>query len=150
MRLQDKVIIVTGSTTGIGEAIALRCLREGAKVLIHGRDRARAESIAKSHAGRAVVHLNSLEDPDAPRQIVEATVRAFGRIDGVVNNAALVLRSNIYDTSAAVFDRILAVNVRAPLLLIQARPALLEGIAGSGAQHRFAECLFGGRKPAGI
>lgn len=120
MRLKDKVVIVTGSTTGIGEATALRCLQEGAKVLVHGRDRERAEAIAKAHEGRVAVHTDVLDDPEAPRRIVDATIKAFGRIDCVVNNAAWVMRSDIYNTDAATFDRVMAINVRAPMLLVQA------------------------------
>jgi NAD(P)-dependent dehydrogenase (short-subunit alcohol dehydrogenase family) len=120
MRLQDKVIVVTGSTTGIGEATALRCLKEGAKVLIHGRDRDRAEKLIKRHEGRAALHIDHLDDPAAPKRIVEAAIHAFGRIDGIVNNAAWVMRSDIYDIDAATFDRVMAINVRAPMLLVQA------------------------------
>lgn len=120
MRLKDKVIIVTGSTTGIGEATALRCLQEGAKVIIHGRDRERAEKIASAHPGRAAVHIDVLDDPEAPKRIVDTTLKAFGRIDGIVNNAAWVMRSDIYNTDAATFDRVMAINVRAPMLLVQA------------------------------
>ena len=120
MRLNDKVIIVTGSTTGIGEATALRCLREGAKVLVHGRDRERADAIAKAHHGRVAVHIDVLDDPEAPKRIVDAALKAFGRIDGLVNNAAWVVRGDIDNTDAATFDRVMAINVRAPLLLVQA------------------------------
>lgn len=120
MRLKDKVIIITGSTTGIGEATALRCLQEGAKVLIHGRDRERANAIAKANEDRVAVHIDVLDDPEAPKRIVDAAIKAFGRIDGVVNNAAWVMRSDIYNTDAATFDRVMAINVRAPMLLVQA------------------------------
>jgi NAD(P)-dependent dehydrogenase (short-subunit alcohol dehydrogenase family) len=120
MQLKDKAIIITGSTTGIGEATARRCLREGAKVLIHGRDRERAEAIAKEFPGQTAIHTDVLDDPESPRRIVEVAVRAFGKLDAVVNNAAWVMRSDIYNTDAATFDRVMAINVRAPMLLIQA------------------------------
>jgi len=120
MRLQDKVVIVTGSTTGIGEAIVLRCIQEGAKVLVHGRDKERAEAIAKAHPGRAAIHIDELDDPAAPQRIIGAAIEAFGRLDCLVNNAAIVMRSDIYSTDAATFDRVMAVKVRAPMLLVQA------------------------------
>jgi NAD(P)-dependent dehydrogenase (short-subunit alcohol dehydrogenase family) len=120
MRLQDKAIIVTGSTTGIGEAIALRCLKEGARVLIHGRDADRAQAVVNAHEGRAAIHIDTLEDPAAGGRIVDAAIKAFGKIDSIVNNAAWVTRSDIYSTDAATFDRVMAINVRAPMLLIQA------------------------------
>jgi NAD(P)-dependent dehydrogenase (short-subunit alcohol dehydrogenase family) len=120
MRLKDKVILVTGSTTGIGEAIARRVVEEGARVVIHGRDEARGRAMVEQWPGRAVLALADLADPAAGPQLVEVTVRAFGRLDAVVNNAASVARSNLATTDAAFFDKIIAVNVRAPLLLIRA------------------------------
>jgi NAD(P)-dependent dehydrogenase (short-subunit alcohol dehydrogenase family) len=120
MRLQDKAIIVTGSTTGIGAAIATRFLKEGAKVLIHGRDRDRAEALAQEFPGQTALHVDDLDQPAAGKRIVEAAVKAFGKLDGVVNNAAWVMRSDIYNTDADTFDKVMAINVRAPMLLIQA------------------------------
>jgi NAD(P)-dependent dehydrogenase (short-subunit alcohol dehydrogenase family) len=119
MRLTDKAIIVTGSTTGIGEAIARRCLQEGARVLLHGRDIERGRKIADEFPGRTAFHNDDLADPAAPRRIVQAALNAFDRIDALVNNAAWVVRSDLASTDAAMFDRVIAINVRAPMLLIQ-------------------------------
>jgi len=127
MRLEGKCIIVTGSTTGIGEAIARRCVQEGARVLIHGRDRERAEAVAASLGEAGRFAIDDLSDPEAPQRIVQAAVDAFGRLDGLVNNAAWVVRSNLDTTSPEFFDRVMAVNVRAPLMLIKAAmPHLIE------------------------
>jgi NAD(P)-dependent dehydrogenase (short-subunit alcohol dehydrogenase family) len=120
MRLKDKVILVTGSTTGIGEAIARRVVEEGARVVIHGRDEGRGRAMVEQWPGRAVLALADLTDPAAGTQLVDAAVRAFGRLDAVVNNAASVARSNLETTDAAFFDKVIAVNVRAPLLIIRA------------------------------
>jgi NAD(P)-dependent dehydrogenase (short-subunit alcohol dehydrogenase family) len=120
MRLRDKVIIVTGATSGIGHAIAARCVQEGARVLVHGIDRPAGEKVVAELGAAAALHLDDLADPASPARIVAAAMAAFGRIDGLVNNAALVARSTLASTSAASFDRMMAINVRAPLLLIQA------------------------------
>jgi NAD(P)-dependent dehydrogenase (short-subunit alcohol dehydrogenase family) len=120
MRLKDKAIIVTGSTTGIGEAIARRCLAEGAKVLLHGRDVERGRAIANQFPGQTAFHNDDLADPGAPARIIKAAIDAFGKLDGLVNNAAWVVRSDLASTDAAMFDRVMAINVRAPLLLVQA------------------------------
>lgn len=120
MRLRDKVILITGSTTGIGEATARRFVAEGAKVLVHGLERDLGEAVVKDLGAAASLHLDDLSDPDAPSRLVNATMSAFGRIDGIVNNAAWIVRSNLQTTDAALFDRCMAVNVRAPLLLIRA------------------------------
>jgi NAD(P)-dependent dehydrogenase (short-subunit alcohol dehydrogenase family) len=131
MRLQDKVILITGSTTGIGEAIARRCLAEGANVVIHGRDSDRARALASEWPDRTAVVLGDLADPALPRQLVDAAVRAFGRLDGLVNNAALVTRGDLQSTDAVFFDRMIAVNTRAPMLLIQAAHPHLKQTRGA-------------------
>ena len=121
MRLSDKVVIVTGSTTGIGEATARRFVAEGARVVVHGRDRERGERVVRELGpGRAILSVEDLSDPEAPARMVAATVQGFGKLDGVVNNAAWIVRSNIDTTDASLFDRCMAINVRAPLLLFKA------------------------------
>jgi NAD(P)-dependent dehydrogenase (short-subunit alcohol dehydrogenase family) len=120
MRLRDKVIVVTGSTSGIGRAIAERAVAEGARVLVHGIDRGAGEEVVAQLGARAALHIDDLIDPASATRIVAVTLAAFGRIDAVVNNAALVARSTLAATSPEFFDRMMAVNVRAPLLLIQA------------------------------
>ncbi|ARA93589.1 short-chain dehydrogenase [Rhodothermaceae bacterium RA] len=120
MLLSDTVLLVTGSTTGIGEAIARRAVAEGAQVMIHGRDEARARAVAGDLGAAARYVVADLLDPAAPQQIVAATVDAFGRIDGLVNNAALTTRASLETADLTVFERLMAVNLRAPLFLIQA------------------------------
>jgi NAD(P)-dependent dehydrogenase (short-subunit alcohol dehydrogenase family) len=120
MRLQDKVILVTGSTTGIGEAIARRVVAEGGRVVIHGRDAERGRALVGEWPGRAELVIADLTDPVAPAKLVDTALRVFNRLDAVVNNAAWVARSDLLDTDAAIFDKMMAVNVRAPLLLVQA------------------------------
>jgi NAD(P)-dependent dehydrogenase (short-subunit alcohol dehydrogenase family) len=131
MRLQDKVILVTGSTTGIGEALARAAVAEGASVLIHGRDEERGQALVKELSGRAAFHRDDIADPAAPARMVTAAIREFGRLDALVNNAASVARSNLFNTTAEFFDRIVAINVRAPLLLIQAAAPHLKQTRGA-------------------
>src|SRR6476661_4460065 len=120
MRLRDKVIIVTGGTSGIGRAIAERAVAEGARVLVHGIERKDGEEVVAKLGRSASLHLDDLVDPASPARIAAATVKAFGKIDAVVNNAAIVARTNLETTTPAFFDRIMAVNLRAPLFLLQA------------------------------
>ncbi|HSD65351.1 MAG TPA: SDR family NAD(P)-dependent oxidoreductase, partial [Vicinamibacteria bacterium] len=120
MRLAGKVVLVTGSTSGIGEAIARRCVAEGARVLVHGLERDLGEAVAGSLGEAAALHVDDLADPEAAPRLVQAALRAFGRLDALVNNAARVERGTVETTDAATFDRVIAVNVRAPLLLIRA------------------------------
>lgn len=130
MRLQDKVILVTGSTTGIGESIARRAVAEGARVLIHGRDEERGRALVAELGGRTAFHRDDIADPAAPARMIAAAVQAFGRLDALVNNAASVQRSNLSDTTVEFFDKMIAINVRAPLLLIQAAAPHLKATRG--------------------
>jgi NAD(P)-dependent dehydrogenase (short-subunit alcohol dehydrogenase family) len=120
MRLRDKVILVTGSTTGIGEAMVRLFIREGAWVMIHGRRKEAAQRLASEMGERAAFVLGALEDPEVPGKLVAETVGRFGRIDGLVNNAAAVTHGCIEDTDREAFDLTVAINLRAPLFLIQA------------------------------
>jgi NAD(P)-dependent dehydrogenase (short-subunit alcohol dehydrogenase family) len=120
MRLAGKVIVVTGSSTGIGEAMARRFVAEGARVVVHGTRRNAAEQVAASLGPSAAVYTGDLSDPTVPAELIRFTVATFGQLDGLVNNAAVTTRANIHTTTPSVFDKIIAINLRAPLLLIQA------------------------------
>lgn len=120
MRLRGKAIIVTGSTTGIGEAIARRCVAEGARVLVHGRDETRGKEVAASLGDAATLCVADLSDRSAPQRIVDAALKAWGRIDGIVNNAACLKRGNLSETDDELFDLVIGVNARTPLQLIRA------------------------------
>src|ERR1044072_9672367 len=84
--LEGKAAIVTGSARGIGRATAELFAREGAKVLINGRDADVAEQAAGEIDGETAVHAGDLTKPDAADALVAAGVDAFGAIDIVVNN----------------------------------------------------------------
>jgi NAD(P)-dependent dehydrogenase (short-subunit alcohol dehydrogenase family) len=130
-RLVSKVILVTGSNTGIGRAIAERCLSEGAQVAIHGLDPTAVESVAEELGSNAFGIAGDLESPDAPGRIVSETVERFGRLDSVVNNAAIITRASFEGTNAEMFDQTMAINVRAPFLICQAASKHLKEAKGS-------------------
>lgn len=132
MRLQDKVILITGSATGIGKAIATRCVKEGARVVIHGLEADLAAAVvAELGADKAVAHVEDLTAEGCPARLVDLAVTTFGRLDAVVNNAALVAQGNIHTTDAAFFMKMLSVNTLAPFLLIQAALPHLEAARGA-------------------
>jgi NAD(P)-dependent dehydrogenase (short-subunit alcohol dehydrogenase family) len=121
--LTDRVAVVTGSTSGIGRGIARHFASLGAAVVIHGTNKAHGEALAaniRSAGGRAVFIGASLLDADDCLAIIREAAREFGRIDVLVNNAADISRGNVESVPLALWDRILAVNLRAPFILIQA------------------------------
>lgn len=121
MQLKDKVAIVTGGATGIGEAVARRYLSEGAKVVVV--DLKSADDIAKVYADTDLSRLLPLQANVSQREAIEAIVRStvdhFGRIDILFNNAAVFDMRPLLDESWEIFDRIFAVNVKGMFFLMQ-------------------------------
>lgn len=128
MRLKNKVIIITGSTTGIGKAIAIRCVKEGARVIVHGREKEAGEKVIEEIGPEnGVLHLDDLTDPLSAERLVKAAITAYGQLDAIVNNAAWVPASDIHNTDLKLLEEVFSVNTFAPYLLIQsALPHLTE------------------------
>jgi NAD(P)-dependent dehydrogenase (short-subunit alcohol dehydrogenase family) len=121
MRLKDKVIIVTGSTTGIGKAIALRCAAEGAFVVLHGLEKDWGNDVAEELGkNKSVLHIEDISNEGAPERLVKLAIDTFGKLDAIVNNAAIVASSNIHTTDLAYLRRLMEVNTVAPFALIKA------------------------------
>jgi NAD(P)-dependent dehydrogenase (short-subunit alcohol dehydrogenase family) len=137
VRLDGRVVLVTGGTSGIGEACALGAAEAGAAaVCITGRDAARgAAVVAKLQAigARALFVAADLADAEATSAIVAQAEAALGLVDALVNAAGLTDRGTILDTSAALWDRLFAVNARAPFLLTQAMARRLQAAGRPGA-----------------
>lgn len=121
MRLKDKVIIITGSYTGIGRAIARQCIKEGAKVVLNGLQEELGQKLMKEFDESKATHLTiDITDETAPEKLVQKAIDTFGKLDAVVNNAAHVGPSNIDTTTVAFLERMLAVNTIAPFSIIRA------------------------------
>jgi len=120
MRLKDKAIIVTGGTSGIGAAIAAAAIREGAKVLVHGINKEEGRVTVEKLGTNAVLCIADLLQDSAPKEIVGAALKAFGKIDGIVNNAAIFGGTNISEQEEEHFRRMMQINLTAPLFLIKA------------------------------
>lgn len=149
-RFAGKVALVTGSTQGLGEAIARRFVSEGAAgIVVTGRDPDRGTSVAAAldeRGTRAVFVRADLGHHEDVEQLIAATDETFGRIDILVNAAAVTSRGSIVDTDLELWDTMMNVNLRAPFFLTQGairimRRESIEGsivnigsVAGYGAQ----------------
>ncbi len=118
--LAGRVAVVTGSTQGLGAAVARLYVREGAKVVLSGRTRTKGEALARELGGAAAyVQTDLARAPDCTA-LIEAALQAFGGIDILVNSAADTNRSTVEDFTPELFDRQFHTNLLAPLLLAQA------------------------------
>ena len=121
--LENKVIIVTGSTQGIGEAIALHAADSGAAgIVLCGRqqDKGRAVEAAIREKGCPVEYVPAdLSIEGDCRRVVGVCDEQFGRVDCLVNSAADTNRARLQDTTVEFWDYLFAVNVRAPMILTQ-------------------------------
>ncbi len=116
MRLQDKTALVTGGTSGIGRAVAERLAREGAEVIVSGRDRARGSEVVaaiESTGGKARFVAADLASFEDVRRLGEEA----GAVDVLVNNAGIFPGGPTDQLSEADFDATIAVNVKAPFFL---------------------------------
>jgi glucose 1-dehydrogenase len=124
MRLQNKVAIVTGSASGIGQAIAVRFAQEGAAVVVDyvGNPDApsEAEKQIASFGGKAIAVAADVSNPDEVKNLIDRAVAAFGRLDIVVNNAGIENKLDFVDYPLEELQKILAVNLVGPFLVSQA------------------------------
>jgi pteridine reductase len=124
MNLDGSVALVTGAARRVGRVLALALARAGADVAIHFHNSgAEAEAVAREveRLGRRPLLLRAdLTDADAPPRLIARVVEAYGRFDLLVNNAATFVATPIPNITPADWDRVHAVNLRAPFFLAQA------------------------------
>ena len=135
LALEGCTVVVTGAGSGIGAATARLLGAAGVSVVLVGRREAplrqNADAVEQA-GGRAVPVPADLADRTSPARIIAAALAAFGRIDGLVNNAAMCQHRPLPEWEADGFDEQVATNIRAPYFLIQAAlPALRESAVKS-------------------
>jgi len=120
MRLHDKVALITGGTSGIGEATASLFSNEGAKVAITGRNEDRGRAISgkiTEGGGEAVFLATDVSKSDHCRRAVEQTISAFGRLDILFNNAGVFYPHNALDCSEEEWDEQIDINLKGTFLM---------------------------------
>ena len=150
MRLTGKATVVTGSTRGIGRAIALAFAREGADVLVNGRDAAAGAEVCQAIAAlgrRAIWHRADLGRVEEARGMVAAALEAFGRIDVLVNNAGLFQRKPALEMEEADWDTLLDVNLKGAFFCAQAAARAMVGRGGAIVNVSSDAAWSGGLNP---
>ena len=135
--MDGKVLIITGGTQGVGEGVArLAAERGAAGIVICGRNEENGQAVAAAveEIGAPCLFVQAdLQDVEQTRQVVAACDERFGRVDGLVNAAAMTSRGTLDSTSIELWDYLFAVNVRAPFVLTQETVRIMkrEGTRGS-------------------
>jgi NAD(P)-dependent dehydrogenase (short-subunit alcohol dehydrogenase family) len=123
VRVDDKVLLVTGATQGVGRAVALEAVRSGAAaIVLTDRHKQRGEEVVSEVVqlgAKAAFIVGHLDEPEAPARIISTAIDQFGKLDGLVNAAGLSDRSSVAGAEIALFDHLFAVNTRAPMFLMQ-------------------------------
>lgn len=137
MRLQGKSAIVTGSATGIGQAIVQRFAREGAAVTIdyiQGQDQAANEvcSGIQNNGGKALAVEASVSDPGDVQKLIDQTVQTFGKLDIFINNAGIEKKIPFLDLPLDEWEKTLAVDLTGPFICAQAAARQMVKQGGNG------------------
>jgi NAD(P)-dependent dehydrogenase (short-subunit alcohol dehydrogenase family) len=146
-----KVAIVTGGTQGLGEAVArLFAERGAAGLVICGRQADKGMAVARdltSGGCRAEFVRADLQSVDETRAVVAAADRAFGRVDALVNAAGITDRGTIFDTTPELYDRMFAINTRAPFFLMQGAAEIMRRQRIEGAMVNILSMSAHGGQP---
>jgi NAD(P)-dependent dehydrogenase (short-subunit alcohol dehydrogenase family) len=135
--MHGKVLLLSGASRGVGECVARLAVSRGAAGLaLVGRDTKTGDKLAGelSSLGTKTIFITAdLGKSDEPKRIVNIVDETFGVVHGLLNSAAETSRGSVWNTTPEMFDTMMAVNVRAPFMLIQECAKIMkrEGVAGS-------------------
>jgi NAD(P)-dependent dehydrogenase (short-subunit alcohol dehydrogenase family) len=150
MRLRDKVALITGGTSGIGEATALLFALEGAKVVITGRNEQRGREVVEkiaSKGGQAKFIHTDVRLPQHCQRAVDETIHAYGRLDILFNNAGVFYAHNALDCSEEEWDLQIDVNLKGTFLMSKyALPRMISQGGGVIINNSSGWGLVGGDK----
>lgn len=164
MKLQGKVAIVTGSTSGMGRATALLFAREGAKVVVTGRNEERAKAVVdqiKKEGGEGMYLLVDTARPEDVKILVDKTLEVYGTIDILYNNAGALSLTPLQDVSLEEWNRVFNINVTsalyatqlvAPIMKAKGKGVILNtaSVASFAGHHGFAAYIASKHAMAGL
>lgn len=150
MRLQDKVALITGGTSGIGEATAILFAKEGAHVAITGRNEDRGHAVVthiQQSGGKAIFIRTDVRKSDDCRRAVDETLKAFGKLDILFNNAGVFYPHTILDCSEEEWDLQLDINLKGTFLMSKyALPSMIQQSSGVIINNSSGWGIVGGDK----
>ena len=148
VRLDGQVVIVTGASRGIGKAIAEMFGREGAKIVVnYNTSDKQAQAVANrivDHGGEAICAQADVSKSEEVKRMIETTVKTYGRIDVLVNNAGVLITKDFFDTNEDEWDKTIDVNLKgaylcskevAPIMLKQKKGKIINISSNSGLYH---------------
>ena len=161
MKLQNKAIVVTGASSGMGKAIVERFVKEGAFVVAVARRRERLEALAESlsgEAGRIVPYVGDVSKAEDCEGMIDTCVKEFGKLDVLVNNAGVMDdMSTVASATDEKYDYVMGINVYGPfaamrkavnVFLAQGNGGNIITVSSVGAQHQVSGTVYGASKAA--
>ncbi len=152
MKLNGKVALITGGTRGIGYATALVFLREGAQVAINGRSKKQGEKASLELKSAGFPHVvfipGDVSKSTEAERMIQATVKQFGRLDVLINNAGIWSTGTVEDTAEADWDRVIDVNLKGVFLcskyalpFLRKTKGVIVNVASSDGLVAESECV---------
>ena len=161
MKMENKVVVVTGASSGMGRAIVERFVREGAKVVAVARRRERLEALAAELAdapGKVAVYVGDIGSREVNEGMIDFAVETFGALDVLVNNAGIMDdMAPIGDATDEKYEQVMRVNVYGPMTAIRkavnyfkeaGRPGNIINITSEGGTHSCAGVIYCASKAA--
>jgi len=152
MRLEGRVALITGGTSGIGTATAMRFAREGAKVAITGRNTERGEKVVEDiieNGGEALFIRSDVRFADECREVVEQTLARFGKIDVLFNNAGVFHPKSVIECTEEEWDETIDSSLKGAFLMSKfVLPSMIEQGSGSIIHTSSGWGILGGDKAA--
>lgn len=147
--LKDKVILISGGNKGVGAELAIECCRQGAKVVIGARNEEYADRVlsAAREKGYEITFVpTDLRKVDQIKNLVEQTIKTYGRIDGYVNYAGLLPAATITESEEEMFDEVFAVNIKAAMFACKYVIPEMQRIGGGSIVFIGSPHAYGGDK----